>query len=290
MPIVPSLRRLASVLEVDADALLVDLWGVVHDGGALFPGVPETLTALAARGTRILFLSNTSRLEESAVGHLVAMGLPRAAFVGVVTSGDVTRAALDRREPAIFGSLPARPRVLHLGDLGYVSWLPDTGLDLVDDDVVAELIVSSGAAEDEGTLAALTARIAPLARRGVPLVCTNPDRFIPSTRGNRIGPGAVARAYAELGGTSFLFGKPHAAIYEAALVRLGCPRARVVAVGDMLETDIAGARAAGIASVLVTSGVHRGELGDAPTDAALEALFAREGVEPDAVLTRLGAD
>jgi HAD superfamily hydrolase (TIGR01459 family) len=112
----------------------------------------------------------------------------------------------------------------------------------------------------------------------VPLVCTNPDRIIPYASGHQLGPGAIAHAYASLGGRTFLYGKPHPPIYEAALA--GLDRRRVVALGDTVETDIAGARAAGIASVLVLTGVHASEADD------LEAVFARHGARPDAILGR----
>jgi HAD superfamily hydrolase (TIGR01459 family) len=220
---------------------------------------------------------------------LVALGVPRGAFVEVLSSGDVTRDALARREDAVFARCPARPRVLHVGNPGYVPWLFELDLDFVDDEAGAELVVATGAPSSDAELRAVKGRLAPLAARGVPLVCTNPDPVIPSPDGTlALGPGAVARAYADLGGHTFLFGKPHAPIYRGALRRLGGAPERVVAIGDMIATDIKGARAAGIACVLVTTGVHAAEVGDAPSDAALEALFAAHGARPDAVLARFG--
>jgi ribonucleotide monophosphatase NagD (HAD superfamily) len=89
-------------------------------------------------------------------------------------------------------------------------------------------------------------------------VCTNPDHVIPRAGGGTaLGPGAVAHAYADLGGSTFLYGKPHPPIYEEARSRLGDGEGefrRIVAIGDLIETDIRGARGAGIASVLVTRG------------------------------------
>jgi ribonucleotide monophosphatase NagD (HAD superfamily) len=97
----------------------------------------------------------------------------------------------------------------------------------------------------------------------------------------------VAAAYAELGGPTFLYGKPHPPIYAAARGRLGAPPARVVAIGDLLDTDVRGARGARIASALVTAtGGHAAELGPAPGARALDALFVAAGVAPDMVLAR----
>lgn len=280
----------ASSLRGTHDAFLVDVWGVMHAGGELYPGVVDTVRALADGGGKVLFLSNSSRLGPAMEENLVAMGVPRDVFEGVVSSGDVTREALAARDATVFAGLPARPRVLHVGAAGYVPWLFELDLDFVGEERDADLVVVTGTVSSDAELAVARERLRPLAARGVPLVCTNPDRLIPSTTGAvALGPGALAAAYAELGGSTFLYGKPHAPIYEAALARLGAPKERVVAVGDMIATDVAGARAAGIRAVLVTTGVHAEDLGAAPDDETLERLCARHGARPDAILARFGA-
>ncbi len=286
---IPTLHGVRA-LAADFDDFIVDVWGVVHDGGRPFEGVLEALAALARSGEkRVLFLTNTSRTSDAVVDTLVArMGIPRDAFHDVVSSGDVTRDALRARDPQVFASLPAAPRCFHYGDASYVPWLYEVGLDMIDDDAAldrAELVVASGAPGDLAGLDEARAVLAPLAARGVPLVCTNPDRVIPSSAGPRLGPGAVARVHEELGGRVVLYGKPKPAIYTEALRRLGAGEGRrVVAVGDMLETDVRGARAAGLPCVLVTStGAHAAEV---RTAAEREELFAREGIAPDMVLER----
>jgi len=283
-------RRINDVLALRStyDAFLVDLWGVIHDGEKLGDGVREVLEELAASGARVLFLSNSSRLGSLLEDGLVAMGVPRRAFVGVVSSGDVTRAALARRAPEVFDRCPTSPRVLHVGSAGYVPWLFELGLDFCTETDDADLVIATGTVASPEELAALRDRLAPLAARGTPLVCTNPDRVVPSATGLKLAPGAVAHAYASVGGPTFLYGKPHAPIYQEALARLGCPTERVVAIGDMIETDIAGARAASVACVLITSGVHASELGQTPDDATLAAVFEAHGAAPDAVLARFG--
>ena len=284
-------RRLADVLELrrDHEGFLVDLWGVIHDGERLGEGVLDALVALAASGARVLFLSNSSRLGDLLTENLVAMGVPRAAFLGAVSSGDVTRAALARRDPAVFSGLPASPRVLHVGSPGFVPWLFELGFDFCEDAGEADLVIATGTVADEAALAALRERLAPLAARGTPLVCTNPDRVLPARGTLALAPGAVAHAYAELGGRTHLYGKPHAPIYREALARLAVAPERVVAIGDMIETDIRGARGAAVASVLVTTGVHAAELGDEPDEEALATTFTRHGAAPDAILARFGA-
>jgi HAD superfamily hydrolase (TIGR01459 family) len=267
------------------DDFIVDLWGVVHDGECPFPGVIDALDAIAAAGGRVLFVTNTSRAGHLVVESLVSrMGIARERFVDVVSSGDVTRAALEARDPALFDRLPPSPLCFHFGDAAYVPWLFELGFAMVDELERADLVLATGAAKGPDDLEAVRARLAPAAARGVPLVCTNPDRVIPSAKGLSLGPGAVAQAYTEVGGAAFLYGKPHAPIYEAARRRLGDSAGRrLVAIGDLLATDVRGARDAGIASVLVTgTGGHAADV----AQLGHAALFEREGIVPDMLLER----
>lgn len=273
-------RLVPGIRALDFDVFLVDVWGVIHGGGAPFAGVVPALEALAGEGRRVLFLTNTSRTGPEVETTLVHIGIPRRLFHDVVSAGDVTRAAL-LADPA----LPRAPRCFHLGAPGFVPWLFELGLDFTDDLGEAELVIATGAVDDEAALDTIRARLAPAAARGVPLVCTNPDRWIPTAAGLRLGPGAVAHAYAALGAPVYLYGKPHAPIYAEALRRLGetTDAARVIAIGDTLGTDVRGATDAGLTSALVTEGgVHATDL----HDISIDALCAREGVAPAFLLER----
>jgi HAD superfamily hydrolase (TIGR01459 family) len=280
----PGLRAIAS----QYDAFLVDLWGVVHDGNRPFAGVVDALRELASAGRRVIFLTNSSREGARVAEMLAAMGIGGELFEAVISSGDVTRDALVARDPALFDLLPDEPRCVHVGDPAFVPWLFELGLRFVDELADADLVVATGTVRDDAALVRVRAQLEPVASRAVPLVCTNPDRVIPTASGVTLGPGAVAAAYAELGGRVFLYGKPHAPIYAAARRQLGTsPATRVLAIGDLLDTDIRGARDAAIASVLVTgTGGHARTLGPSPIASALEPLFAAAGVAPDMVLER----
>ena len=114
------------------------------------------------------------------------------------------------------------------------------------------------------------------------MVCANPDLVVVNGGKTEICAGTVARRYEALGGKVHYFGKPHAPIYQESLALLGVgDRKRILAVGDSLRTDIAGANAAGIDGLLVLSGIHRDELaaGD------LEAVCRRERALPMAAVT-----
>lgn len=282
--VLPGLRSLVA----QVDALFVDLHGVVHDGSRPFDGVIEALRELSAAGRRVFFLSNTSRIGADVAPSLAAMGIGAELYEAVISSGDVTREALLQRDPALFDLLPDSPRCVHVGETTYVPWLFELGLSFVDDIADADLVVATTPPRHEAGLARVRQSLSPAAARGVPLVCTNPDRVIPTANGLVLGPGAVAAAYVELGARAFLYGKPHPPMYAAARRRLGdTPATRIVAIGDLLDTDIRGARAAGIASVLVTAtGGHADALGATPSKAALAAAWDAAGIAPDMLLAR----
>ena len=262
----------------------------MHDGTRPFGGVIDALRELSSAGRPVVFITNTSRLGALVADTLEGMGIDRALYAAVVSSGDVTRAALLARDAPLFALLPERPRCFHLGDPSFVPWLFELGLPFVDDLSSADLVVTTGTVRDDVALERVREQLAPAAARGVPLVCTNPDRVIPTATGVTPGPGAIAAVYAEVGAPVFLYGKPHAPIYAAARKLLGeTDPARVVAIGDLLDTDVRGARAAGIAAVLVTdTGAHAHALGPAANEASREALFTEAGIAPDMVLARFG--
>jgi HAD superfamily hydrolase (TIGR01459 family) len=127
---------------------------------------------------------------------------------------------------------------------------------------------------------------------GLPMICANPDLVV--DRGGRNIPcaGAIGAVYEDLGGKVIYPGKPHRLIYEVALERLGAGKAcapgidRVIAVGDAIRTDIAGANAMGIASLMVLEGIHAHEAGGLDPSGLAKWLAAQTHV-PDFAMSAL---
>ena len=273
------------------DGYILDLWGVLHDGVRAYPGVADCLRRLKALGKRVCLLSNAPRRVASSEARLVGMGLTPDLWDALMTSGEASHEALrDRPDPwhAALGT-----RFLHLGpdrDRDVFDSLP--GLVQVAAPDQAEFVVNTGIDDFDETLADHEPVLAACAARRLPMLCANPDLVVHVGEKLVICAGELARRYEELGGDVRYHGKPHAPVYRRCFDLLGgIPPERVLAVGDSLRTDVAGANAAGIDSLLVTGGIHREELGVAagghPEPAALAALLDAAGQRPTGLIHRL---
>ncbi|MBS7554848.1 TIGR01459 family HAD-type hydrolase [Ancylobacter dichloromethanicus] len=283
-PIVPSFAELAPRY----DLVLCDVWGVLHNGVAGAPAAAQALMRARAAGATVILVSNAPREPEGVARILDGFGIPRDAYDAIVTSGMVTSALLAGR-PGV--------RMWHLGpqrDLGIYKGLDLTLASFEE----AELIVCTGLFDDTVETPDDYAPTLEAARaRALPFICANPD-IVVERGGDLIWcAGAIAEAYAERGGEVVFCGKPHRPIYETAFAAAaelrGAPveRARAIAIGDALRTDLAGALGFGIDCLFVAAGIHAGELGlehGAQVDArALARLLADGPGRPAAVTTRL---
>ena len=237
------------------DAMILDLWGVIHNGLAAYPAVPECLQKLRGAGIQLLFLSNAPRRSKEVVKRLVELGIPRETYDHIITSGDLVRAALTQRDDPFYARLGrAYYRLGPERDWGLMEGMDYRAVAFED----AEFVVNTGLFEDETeTVADYEEFVAALLARELPMVCVNPDRSV--MRGERLLPcaGALADVYEQRGGPTSYRGKPYASAYEACFTAFGnVDRVRVLAIGDSLHTDIAGARGVGIDSIFVTSGIH----------------------------------
>ncbi|MGF1553333.1 MAG: TIGR01459 family HAD-type hydrolase [Paracoccaceae bacterium] len=253
------------------DAVLFDQFGVLHDGRAAFPGAVEAVRRAKAAGLGTAVISNSGKRAGPNARRLDTLGFAPALFDAVVTSGEVCHARLAAAlaEGRLAPGAPVR-LVARDGDLSAIAGLD---LHLVGPGEDAALVIVAGREPERFTLEAEAESLAPLARRGVACWCSNPDRVMYAGEGTAPGPGALAAAYAGTGGPVTLIGKPGRAVFEAALDALGVTDpARALMVGDSVEHDVAGARAVGIATLLVTGGIQAaGADGPAP-DHEIERL------------------
>lgn len=275
-----------SVLSGGYDAIICDVWGVLHNGVAAFPEACEALVNYRAAGGRVLLLTNAPRPAEPIHVQLAQLGVPREAYDDLLTSGDVTREILMSR--------PERA-VLHIGperDLALYEGLP---IELVDE-TRAEAIVATGLFDDTTeTPENYRARLAALAERRLPMICANPDIVVKRGSKRVWCAGALARVYEEFDGEAILVGKPYPPVYEEARLRL-CSlterpfdRLRVLAIGDGLATDVRGACGQKMDVLFVTAGIHGADFGplDDPDPKRVEIRLMQEDLTVTAMVPRL---
>ncbi len=259
------------------DALLCDVWGVVHNGRERFAEACMALARFKAERGPVILISNAPRPAADVLPQLGALGVPQAAYTAMVTSGDATRALLAERAPGPAWAIgPDRDAPLYQG-LGLNFTGPEEAI----------FISCTGPTDDTvETPEDYRERLTFCASRGLTMICANPDRVV--QRGEQLVycGGALADLYARLDGPVVMAGKPFAPIYEMALTEaaahLGRPleRSRVLSIGDGIATDLAGAADQGLDALFIAHGIHAEELlqaGGELEPASLAALLAREG-------------
>lgn len=258
---IAQLPGLASVID-RYDGVILDLWGVIHDGEQPYPGVADCLERLKAAGKVICLLSNAPRRTGGVIAKLEGMGLGRDRYHHVMTSGEATYEALRRRDDPWHAALGRR--LYHIGpdrDMDVYQGLDCTPVSSPDE---ADFVMNTGIVDFSETLADYEPALEACARRRLPMICANPDLIVMVGPQMVICAGTLAQRYEAMGGDVAWHGKPHAPVYDRCLALMGITdKRRILAVGDSLRTDVAGANAAGIDVALVTCGIHQEELGGA---------------------------
>jgi HAD superfamily hydrolase (TIGR01459 family) len=238
------------------DVVLSDIWGVVHNGLVSFPQACEALHQFRRQGGTVILITNAPRPADSVQRQLRKLGVSDEIYDAIVSSGDLTRHFVaERAGQSMFWVGPQRDKSIHRGLDPVFAPLQQ-----------ADYIVCTGLFDDETETAENYRQMLGEARnRNLPLVCANPDIVV--ERGDRLifCAGAIAELYREMGGEVIFYGKPHRPIYERALALAmerrnpATPLSRVLAIGDSVRTDLAGAHGFGIDCLFVMRGIHAGE-------------------------------
>jgi HAD superfamily hydrolase (TIGR01459 family) len=286
MPHSPVLTESFAALAPRYDAVLSDVWGVIHNGIAAFPEAADALTRFRQKGGAVSLISNAPRPGAQVEKMLDHMGVPRSAYDGIVTSGDVTRDYVARH--------PGEPVLLIGPERDHTIF---TGLDAPFGPLeTARYVICSGLYDDEvETPDDYDDLLGKIRARNLFMLCANPDLVV--ERGDRLVycAGAIADRYAGLGGEVYYAGKPHRPLYDMALAKIAQALGhkptldRVLAIGDSVRTDLKGAHDLGVDCLFMTAGIHAEELGhrDDPDLTALEQIFTDAGEMPKAVMRRL---
>jgi HAD superfamily hydrolase (TIGR01459 family) len=256
------------------DGFILDLWGVLHDGAHPMPGAVEALHRLREAGKRIVILSNAPRRSASVIERIAEIGIARSLYDDLLSSGEATWRWLKQGGPGgkmFFPIMAARD----------ASMLDGLAFEKAESIETADFILNTGVESANDKVEDFENILRAGAARGLPMVCANPDLVVIHRGKAEICAGAIALRYEQLGGPVQYFGKPHPPIYRDCYALLGVSdRRRILAVGDSLRTDIAGANAADIDGLLVLGGIHQEEL----TEGDLESVIERQGVIPTAAV------
>ncbi len=267
-------------LEGRFDAFLIDQFGVLRDGRGPYPDAAATLAALKQTGARIVILSNSGKRSAENDRRLAKIGFDPASWDLFLTSGEVAWQILAAE--AVKGQAGHARQCLLISRDGDRSPLDGLALERTANGENADIVLIAASEGDTHDLTYYRNLLEPAAKRGVPCLCTNPDKIMLTAEGTAFGAGRIAELYQELGGTVRWIGKPLSDIYVSALDFLGNPEPqRVCCIGDSIEHDIAGAAAAGLKSVLVKTGILASS-----NPQELKKLFAEHGASPDYTIDR----
>jgi HAD superfamily hydrolase (TIGR01459 family) len=236
------------------DALIIDLWGVVHDGVHAYPGVVQTLNTLIDQ-KKVLFLSNAPRPVEVAIKKLIELGL-HVSPKHLLTSGDAVREQLINWDDPVFRQLGKC--FYHLGAARNQDILSGLQANVTMDIEKADFILLSAFMEGDEDLNQYDDLLKIALQAKLTVICANPDKIVVHGDSVRYCAGVLAEKYEKMGGTVFYYGKPCPGVYDIAFKRLQAEgvadKKRILMIGDTLETDILGANNVGIDSALVQTG------------------------------------
>jgi HAD superfamily hydrolase (TIGR01459 family) len=248
-------RLLAGLSDIapDYDALICDVWGVVHDGHHAHDAACDALRRFRQTRGPVVLLTNAPRVPSAVEEQFAGLKVPSDCYDVIVSSGGAARAELARRAAA--RTLP----FYYIGTGRDVSIFD--GLDVrkapLDE---AEVVLLTGMRDDDNEVPADYAdELARVKARGLTMLCANPDLVV--HRGKRLYwcAGALARDYAALGGDVVYYGKPHGPVYDMARDEIAArnPQARrFLCIGDGMPTDIKGANGQGLDVLFIADGIH----------------------------------
>ncbi|WP_306113781.1 MULTISPECIES: TIGR01459 family HAD-type hydrolase [unclassified Roseovarius] len=267
------------------EALFVDLWGCVHNGITPFPDAVAALQAYRAKGGKVVLVTNSPKARNHVEAQLEQVGVARDSWDTIATSGDSARAAMfrgmvgekvyfigkdhDRKifEPIQIVENPVNVRPVPLEE--------------------AEGIVCAGPFDAMADPEVMRPEFLYAKQKGLKLLCANPDIVVDRGDHREWCAGALARLYTEMGGESLYFGKPHPPIYDLARRRLTAlgkvvDSEAILAIGDGILTDIAGAMGEDIDSLFISGGLAAAETktSQQPDEEALRDYLQKEISSP----------
>ena len=257
------------------DAIVLDQWGVLHDGSAPYPAALAALDILRDYPAKIGVLSNSGKRSAPNMARITGMGFDPDCFDALMTSGEALWQSFASGQDAAQTLFPIVGRS---GDAE--AWGIGLSLAMTQTVAQADAVLLMGL-PDGTALDAFDEQLMVARAKELRLYCSNPDFKSPRGGGQYvISPGALAQRYQDMGGTVHLYGKPHHPIFAAMETVLNCPPERILMVGDSLHHDILGAQTAGWSSLLIRAGIHAPDIHPDTASNDIAALAKANAMPP----------
>ncbi|MDX2203788.1 MAG: TIGR01459 family HAD-type hydrolase [Hyphomicrobiaceae bacterium] len=262
------------------DALLCDVWGVVHNGQEAYPAAGEALARYRAEGGTVILVSNVPLPAGSVERVLEKTGVRRDAWDAIVAGGDIALAHIAEKGYRRLTWVGDQER-----DRGLFRLAPGPSVPIAE----ADAILCTGLEDDVNeTVAHYRPMLEAALGRRLPFVCANPDFVVDVGDKRHLCAGSLAAEYERMGGEVYWAGKPHLPAYKTGREKAGALRgalpeiSRILGIGDTVRTDLGAAQALGCDALLITAGIHRDVImsGEAIDEAGLARLFAEPGTPP----------
>lgn len=236
------------------DALIVDLWGVVHDGYAPYENSINFVNSIIKQNKPLTFLSNSPRPGETSKKLLLDWSM-NLEHIDIYTSGDAVREQLTSWSDEVFSKLGKK--FYHLSESRNKDLLSGLDVERVEDIGMADFLLITAYLDDDEDIDSFDYTLKDAAARNLPAICANPDMTIYHGPQLRYTAGTISQRYENLGGKVYYYGKPYDKVYNTIInryLKLNIPKNKILMIGDTLATDILGANNAGIDSTLVLTG------------------------------------
>ena len=236
------------------DAFFIDQFGVLMDASGPYPFAVDTVKRLSEYGKPIVLISNSGKRAKKNCDRLERLGFELNLFTAVITSGEVAYWTIKNKFQESCSTTPKIYLISRDADTSPINGLSCETAKNTDE---ADYLIIAGSESDTKTLSYYTSLLEPMANKGVPAFCTNPDLVMLTPNGTSFGAGLIAKEYERMGGSVEWFGKPYPSIYKFALNKI--PKIepkKVLCIGDSVEHDIRGGYFANCKRALVRSGIH----------------------------------
>lgn len=272
------------------DTFILDQWGVLHFGQKAHSSVIEVLKNLKQIGKTSVILSNSGKSADYSRKRLEELGIGPKLYTDIVTSGEMVRQGLQKKEGPAFKSLGRHCLLISAG--GDRTTVDGLDLDIANDPGEADFILMTGCDHKTQPLQSYEPLLRACAAKRLPMVCANPDMVAVDGNETFYGPGQVAARYSDFGGVVHYIGKPHKPIfaYALSLAPEGLPSSTIV-VGDSMGHDILGGAGMNFDTCLTMTGAHAAHFNPTAGDRAkihntVDKLARQYGVHPTFVIPR----